>query len=358
MESDNFSVRTVETDLSGFDFNRKTLAVPADENLNLAKSIHDLLRGEHVSIRALPRNLERTTTKRGFRFNILVAGRYDLGQEDLIQTLFGVNMPEQEITELCIREDNIRVSDGPVKLHLNVLTTPLFGMRLNETNSYRTIVDDVQERMLKFLHEESQLYRKKSTPDERIHLCLYLLPPAGLPLPPNDAELISRLTAICNVIPVIARADHLTPKETVIRKEMVSEAISELRTFELPEGDKEIDEDEWIDHLRKIKSRVPFACMLDNKNDERFPDYDANCDSYTDTNILRAAIIAHMCDLVDSTHYKHYEHFRAKVLMEKHHVRSSRQEHFTKHDEIEDVDNAYENIRTSRDLGYNQTRYF
>ena len=101
-----------------------------------------------------------------------------MGQEDLIQTLFGVDLPEIDPgVNISVKEDNIRVQDGPVRLHLKVITTPGFGLKLDETGSHRQICEDVQERLLKHLHEESQLYRKKSTPDERVHLCLYILRP-------------------------------------------------------------------------------------------------------------------------------------------------------------------------------------
>ena len=100
---------------------------------------------------------------------------------------------------------------------------------------------------------------------------------------------------------MIARSDYLTTVEKTKRKEQIKEALSGLNLFDLPVGDDDVDEDEWIAHLKKIKSRVPFACMLDNKDDDRYVAYDANNDAHSDSNILRAAIIAHMCELVDST---------------------------------------------------------
>lgn len=48
--------------------------------------------------------------------------------------------------------------------------------------------------------------------------------------------------------------------------------------------------------------------------DPWFKEYNPLNENFSDTKVLQAALIAHMCDLVDSTHYEHYEAFRAEEL--------------------------------------------
>jgi len=335
---------------------------------NIAQSVHQLLKGDEVAIRAIPRNIERTTVKRGFHFNILVAGRYDLGQEELIETLFGVTLNKQspdQLEDFPLKEDNTAISDGPVKLHLKVLTTPNFGTRIDDSGSYKPIIRNIQNRMMKHLHNESQLFRKKDTPDERIHVCLYLFAPSGPLIMPNDEMLLKRLVQYCNVIPVIARADMLTVQENAKRKAQIREALDEFAIFQLPIGDSQYDEAEWIEHLHKIAQRQPFACL--NTSSRHMDPNDPlrinpNNETYSDTTILRAAIVAHMCELVDSTHFVHYEDFRAKTLTERHGQQGAPGDgnsfaalgDASVNDEVEMVDRQLHHIRTAAPAYYAQ----
>lgn len=296
----------------------------APEPPTLASSIHDLLSGHGaVPISDLPRNLERVCTKKGFNFNLLIVGNWELGQRQLVETLFGVELKDRldvdnEIIEgkSIVKVDPVTMTDGPVTLKLNILTTPNFGLRMNEEHSYRPIVNEVEQRLATYLEQDDALYRKRNMPDTRIHLCLYLLSPAGLALHPVDIKCISRLTGICNVVPVIARADFMTEDERAYRKVQIQSALheNEINTFTLPTGD-DTDEEKWKSHLAKISSRQPFACMYNEAGYfNRFGDhnYNPNNENQTDTSVLREAIIAHMPELVENTHYEHYEKFRAK----------------------------------------------
>ena len=294
--------------------------IPDPERPTIATSMHSLLKGDDVCIRALPRNLERTTVKRGFAFNILVVGRYDLGQEELIETLFGIELDKKtpdELSSYNLQRHTTEVTDGPVKLNLEIMSTPNFGTKINDTNSYKPVIREVQKRMHKHLHNESQLYRKQDTPDERFHVCLYLLSPSGpkYGIHPNDEILLKKLTEYCNVIPIIARSDMLTTSEVEERKMQIRKALESLPIYQMPKGDEERDEIEWINHLNKIRSKQPFACMNRKYDvDAWFKDYNPLNEEFSDTKVLQAALIAHMCDLVDSTHYEHYEAFRAEEL--------------------------------------------
>lgn len=295
-----------------------------DQPATLASSIHDLLSGQDkIDVAQLPKNFERVCSKKGFDFNLLIAGNYQLGQRELAKTLFGVELANRDHLSLeegkgYVADDRCELTEGSVNLRLNILTTPNFGMRCNEEHSYRKIVSEVKERLRLHLMQDEQLYRSRDMKDSRIHLCIYMLSPAGLPIHPVDYELMKRLCNICNVVPVIARADHMTLGERKVRKLQILEALEELKlnTFQLPRGDPNLDEDQWVDHLEKISERQPFAVMCNNEGyfDNFLPhNYDALDPGMSDTTTLRDAIIAHMKELVDNTNFEHYENFRADI---------------------------------------------
>lgn len=73
-----------------------------------------------------------------------------------------------------------------------------------------------------FLNAESRVTRKAAPPDTRVHCCLYFIAPSGHGLKPLDVEFMQRLGDKVNIIPVIAKADTMTPEECKDFKEQVS----------------------------------------------------------------------------------------------------------------------------------------
>lgn len=63
--------------------------------------------------------------------------------------------------------------------------------------------------------------RKAAPPDTRVHCCLYFIAPSGHGLKPLDVEFMQRLGDKVNIIPVIAKADTMTPEECKDFKEQV-----------------------------------------------------------------------------------------------------------------------------------------
>ena len=63
------------------------------------------------------------------------------------------------------------------------------------------------------LAEESRIKRNPRFRDNRVHALLYFIPPTGHALREMDIELMRRLSPRVNVIPVIGKADSLTPLE-------------------------------------------------------------------------------------------------------------------------------------------------
>lgn len=62
---------------------------------------------------------------------------------------------------------------------------------------------------------------RRQIPDSRVHCCLYFVAPSGHGLKPLDVEFMQRLHDKVNIIPVIAKADTMTPDECAHFKKQV-----------------------------------------------------------------------------------------------------------------------------------------
>lgn len=96
--------------------------------------------------------------------------------------------------------------------------------------------------------------------DSRVHVCLYFIAPSGHGLKPLDVEFMQRLHDKVNIIPVIAKADTLTPEEIQqFKKQILNEiALHKIKIYDFPEPS---DEEEEAKTLRQLRTRVPFAVV-------------------------------------------------------------------------------------------------
>ena len=129
-----------------------------------------------------------------------------------------------------------------------------------------------------------------------------------------------------NIIPVLAKADTMTPEEVAEFKRTIMEQINgaKIKIYEFPEmaDGEEVDRKE----NRKMKERVPFAVVgsnmimeVDGKKTRgrKYPwgvvDIEnlSHCDFVPLRNML---VRTHLMDLKDVTNYIHYENYRCRKL--------------------------------------------
>jgi cell division control protein 12 len=60
---------------------------------------------------------------------------------------------------------------------------------------------------------QEQQPQRVSKLDLRVHACLYFIRPTGHGLKPLDVEIMKRLGTRVNLIPIVAKADTLTPRD-------------------------------------------------------------------------------------------------------------------------------------------------
>lgn len=73
-------------------------------------------------------------------------------------------------------------------------------------------MDYIESKYEEYLNAESRVNRKILS-DSRVHCCLYFIAPSGHGLKPLDVEFMQRLHDKVNIIPVVAKADTMTPDE-------------------------------------------------------------------------------------------------------------------------------------------------
>ena len=83
-----------------------------------------------------------------------------------------------------------------------------YGDQINKEDSFKSIVDYIDNQFEAYLQEELKI--KRSLPsfhDTRIHSCLYFITPNGHGLKSLDLVCMKKLDSKVNIIPVIAKAD-------------------------------------------------------------------------------------------------------------------------------------------------------
>ncbi|XP_022242263.1 septin-7-like isoform X2 [Limulus polyphemus] len=284
----------------------------------------------YVGFANLPNQVYRKAVKRGFNFTLMVVGESGLGKSTLINSLFLTDIysneypgPSQRIKKTVQVETNkVFLRENGVNLTLTIVDTPGFGDAVDNSECWQPIVDFIDTKYEDFLNAESRVHRTSIT-DSRIHCCLYFISP-GHGLKPLDIEFMKRLHEKVNVVPLIAKADTMTPEECYQFKKIVLNEIAQnkIRIYEFPDC-----EDEEENKLQKpMKEQVPFAVVGSNMVIEcngkrvrgrRYPwgvaevENMEHCDFLALRNML---LRTHMQDLRDVTNNVHYENYRCMKL--------------------------------------------
>uniref|UniRef100_A0A3Q4AJU8 Septin n=1 Tax=Mola mola TaxID=94237 RepID=A0A3Q4AJU8_MOLML len=285
----------------------------------------------YVGFANLPNQVYRKSVKRGFEFTLMVVGESGLGKSTLINSLFLTDLyspeypgPSHRIKKTVqVEQSKVLIKEGGVQLLLTIVDTPGFGDEVDNSNCWQPVIDYIDSKFEDYLNAESRVNRRQM-PDNRVQCCLYFIAPSGHGLKPLDIEFMKRLHEKVNIIPLIAKADTMTPEECQQFKKQIMKEIQEhkIRIYEFPETDDE----EEMKMIRKIKDRLPLAVVGSNTiievNGKRvrgrqYPWGVAEVENaeHCDFNILRNMLIrTHMQDLKDVTNNVHYENYRSRKL--------------------------------------------
>lgn len=142
-----------------------------------------------------------------------------------------------------------------------------------------------------------------------------------------DIELMKRLAPRVNVIPVIGRADSLTPAELAESKKLVMEDIEHYRipVYNFPYDIEEDDED-TVEENAELRGLMPFAIVGSEEIVEiggrtvrarQYPWGVVEVDNprHSDFLAIRSALLhSHLADLKEITHDFLYENYRTEKL--------------------------------------------
>lgn len=114
-------------------------------------------------------------------------------------------------------------------VRLTVIDTPGFGDYVNNRDSWMPIIEFLDDQHESYMLQEQQP-RRVDKIDLRVHACLYFIRPTGHTLKPLDIEVMKRLSSRVNLIPVVAKADTLSPADLARFKSRVCEKPSNTRS--------------------------------------------------------------------------------------------------------------------------------
>uniref|UniRef100_A0A674D6E5 Septin n=1 Tax=Salmo trutta TaxID=8032 RepID=A0A674D6E5_SALTR len=309
---------------------------------------------QYVGFATLPNQVHRKSVKKGFDFTLMVAGESGMGKSTLVNSLFLTDLykdrkllnAEERINQTVeIIKHTVDIEEKGVKLKLTIVDTPGFGDAVNNNECWKPITDYIDQQFEQYFRDESGLNRK-NIQDNRVHCCLYFIPPFGHGLRPVDVEFMKALHEKVNVVPLIAKADCLTPSEIKKFKDRVRDEIERfgIKVYQFPECDS--DEDEEFKQLdkelktstsgtRPLNSTIPCQSIMPNPvligsntvveargqrvRGRLYPwgivevENQSHCDFVKLRNIL---IRSHMHDLKDVTCDVHYENYRAQCIQD------------------------------------------
>lgn len=290
---------------------------------------------------------KRKTLKKSINFSVMIIGESGSGRSTLINTLCGGNsiiptsltVNQDPFTKkLTLRHENVELEDNEGhKISLNIIDTPNFANLINCDEDFKIIVDFIRHQYDEVLLEESRVKRNPRFKDGRIHVLIYMINATGHGLSEIDVKFMQHVNNLVNIIPVIAKADSLTPAELKLNKRLILEDLTNygINFYKFNEYEYEQDyiDDEIIEYNKYLNSLVPFAIIGANEYQENpNPEEDdllklrilnpintkpINVENpeINDFTILKnVLLITHLNEFKDLTHDQIYENYRTEAL--------------------------------------------
>ncbi|KAI5964143.1 CDC11 [Candida pseudojiufengensis] len=299
---------------------------------------------------------KRKTLKKSINFSIMIVGESGSGRSTLINTLCGGNSIVQTSStinqdpfsrKLTLRNENVELEDNEGhKINLNIIDTPNFANQINCNEDFRIIVDFIRHQFDEVLLEESRVKRNPRFKDGRIHILIYLINPTGHGLSEIDIKFLKHINNLVNIIPIISKADSLTPSELKLNKTIILEDLNKygINYYKFNEYEYESDyiDDEIIEYNKYLNSLLPFAVIGANEyrrnpvtngtttndenedvddiiklrvlNNELKPINIDNSDINDFTILKNVLLITHLNEFKDITHDQIYENYRTEAL--------------------------------------------
>lgn len=275
--------------------------------------------------------------KKGVQFTVMVVGASGTGRTTFVNTLCESEVLPHKVSDtpgsahveegIRIKPVNVELEEDGVRIALTIVDTPGFGDNIDNEFAFQEIVGYLERQYDDILAEESRIKRNPRFRDNRVHCLLYFIPPTGHALREMDIELMRRLSPRVNVIPVIGKADSLTPRELKGFKKRIMEDIEhyDIPVYNFPFDVEEDDEETIVDNS-ELRALLPFAIIGSEEEIEIdgqlvrariYPWGIAEVDNpkHSDFSRLRSALLnSHLTELKSLTHDVLYETYRTEKL--------------------------------------------
>ncbi|KAI5283084.1 hypothetical protein KEM54_002432 [Ascosphaera aggregata] len=282
----------------------------------------------------------KKNVKKGIQFCLMVCGASGTGRTTFVNTLCGRKVLSGKDSDDAANahiEEGVRIKPLTVELELDeegtrisltIVDTPGFGDNINNEESFGEIVGYLERQYDDILAEESRIKRNPRFRDNRVHALLYFITPTGHGLRELDIELMRRLSPRVNVIPVIGKADSLTPAELAESKKLIMEDIEHYRipVYNFPYDIEEDDED-TVEENAELRGLMPFAIVgsedvieTEDGRQVRARQYpwgivEVDNPRHSDFLAIKSALLhSHLADLKEITHDFLYENYRTEKL--------------------------------------------
>jgi len=282
----------------------------------------------HVGFDSLPDQLVNKCVNLGFDMNILCVGETGIGKSTLMDCLFKANFDDtvhsHKSPGVEISEHIYNLKEGNVKLRLAIVDSVGYGDQINKENSFKPLVDFIDEQFENYLQEELKIKRDLVTfHDSRVHVCLYFLVPTGHSIRSLDLVTMKALDKKCNIIPIIAKSDTVSKSELDTFKANIMEELraNDVEIYTFPTDDETVS-----DVNKDMNEMMPFA-VVGSREDVKVGEttvrgreypwgvVEIENEQHCDFVKLREMLIrTNMEDLREVTHRKHYELYRRGKL--------------------------------------------
>ncbi|OQS55561.1 CDC11 [Ecytonucleospora hepatopenaei] len=252
--------------------------------------------------------------KQPSRFTIMAAGAKRSGKSQFFNNIVGKNIiPNDSPNDINVYMLNLDCEG--VMQKITFVDTPGFGDKDTETIQ-NNIVDFIKDQFDQYMEEESKIRRNPKYEDTRVHCLLYFLPATGYGLKQSDLIFLEKVKNLVNIIPVISKADGLTPEDKEEYKKFVK---NQFEMYSIPVFDLENHElllDDVAD--LNLNSHVPFAVI--NGEDEKIKNIngltiEVDNPNFNDLSVLREILLSsHLDAFIDVTSTVLYENYRTNAL--------------------------------------------
>lgn len=289
-------------------------------------------------------NLLRKDAKKGFTFNIMLVGPRSLGKTTLLSAIFGkkLDIHKEKPTTIDIKDikdemepvlnpqidietKSFEIDEKNVRLKLTVTNSYNYGLALCLQDTHFPLVDYIDQQFADY-HKRELGFDRRNIKDKMVHCLLFFINSNGFGLDEFDIEFLKSVNGKVNIIPIIARAEGLTPSEKASFKRRLKEDLekNEIRVYQLPDPDPD-ESDDMKRCIKEIQDTMPFAISsmtLTSEGSVTETQLDwATRDPYnrdqSDFLLLKLMLHRQMKDLRDDTHEIFYEQYRIKKMNEK-----------------------------------------